>query len=162
MVKLYDELMCMCPPSRQFDLVIGCVRSAVADVLEKTPMEQVRVLRDERYGSPNAPLGYFTNVSVIDADGPFDHIVHAQQQAHQGGFAGAARSHEADSLPCRDGELKGFDDVASMPGPVFGGSIVRKGNVLETNGTLRHYQFRRTRPVHDRSGHNQRSDALAR
>ncbi len=124
-------------------------------------MKQARVLRDERDGSSQALLRDFTNVLVIDADGPFDHIVHAQQQAHEGGLAGAARSHEADALPCRDGQLKGFDDIASMPGLVFGGRVVRKRNALEMNGAPRHRQLGRTGPVHDRRGHDQRLDALA-
>src|ERR1700728_1975136 len=105
----------MCPPSCQHDFLVSRARSAVPDVLEKTTMKQGRVLWDERYGSSEALLRDFTNVLVIDADGSFGHIVHAQQQAHQRGFAGAAWSHEADALPCWDGELKGFDDVASMP-----------------------------------------------
>ena len=44
-------------------------------------------MRDERNGSSQTFLRDFTNVLVIDANGAFGHIVHAQQQAHKGGFA---------------------------------------------------------------------------
>src|SRR5580704_7562490 len=113
----------MCPPGCQLDVLISRARSAVADVLEETPMKQARVLRDERNGSPQTFLRDFTNVLVVDANGAFGHIVHAQQQAHKGGFAGAARSHKADALPCRDLELEGCDDVTRMLGLVLGGCV---------------------------------------
>src|ERR1700722_5964606 len=100
MVELYDEVVRMCPPSCQLDFIIGRAPSAVADVLEKTTMKQIRVLWYERYGSSEALLRDFTNVLIIDADGSLVHIVHAQQKAHKSGFAGAARAHEADALPC--------------------------------------------------------------
>ena len=102
MIELDDELVRMGPPRRQLDFLISRARPAVPDVLEKTAMKQVRVLRDERYGSPEALLSDLTNVLAVDADGAFVHIVHAQQQAHEGGFAGAARPHEADALPRRE------------------------------------------------------------
>src|SRR3984885_16147630 len=105
----------MCPPCCQLDFVIGRTRSAVADVFAKTPMKQVRVLRYECYGPSEALLRDLTNVLVVDANGALVHIVHAQQQAHESGFPGAARPDESDALPRRDGQLKGFDDIASMP-----------------------------------------------
>ena len=125
-IELHDELVRMCPPSRQLDLFIGRARPAVANVLEKTAMEQARVLWDERNGSSKTLLCDLPNVLVIDADSALDYIVHAQQQAHQCGFAGAARPHEADALPRRDGQLEGFDDVASMPRLVLGGASYAK------------------------------------
>src|SRR5579862_6185408 len=153
--------MCMCPTSRQFDFFIGCARSAVADVLEKAAMKQARVLWNERYGPSQTLLRDLANVLIIDADGALGDVVHAQQQTHQCGFAGAARPYEADALPRGNGQLEGFDDVASVPGLVLGGCVVRKSNVLELNSAPRHLELRCAGPVQYRGGHDQRPDALA-
>src|ERR1700691_3913804 len=140
----------MRPPRCQLDFVISRVRSAIPDVLEKTAMKQVRVLRYERYGSSEALLRDLTNVLGVDANGAFVHIVHAQQQAHERGFTGAARPDESDALPRRDGELEGFDDIARMPGSVLGEGVVRERDALETNAAPRHRELRCAGLVHNR------------
>ena len=43
------------------------------------PMEQVRVLRDERDGASQALLRDFTNILAVDANRAFVHVVHAHE-----------------------------------------------------------------------------------
>src|ERR1700733_5533809 len=156
MIKLDDELMRIRPPGCHLDCLVGRTRSAIPDILHETAMKQGRVLWDESYGSSQALLGDFTNILLIDADGPLYHVVHAQQKAHERGFSGATRPHESDALPCRDGQLEVLDDIASMPR--LGRCVICKGNALEMNPALRHLQLRRAGPVLDRCGYDQRVD----
>ena len=83
---------------------LGGVGAAEAQVVLDRAVEQVGVLRDhgdhaaDRVGIERA------QILAADADGAGLRIVQAQQQAHDGGFAGAAGADDADALAGGDGE----------------------------------------------------------
>ena len=85
-------------------------------------------------------LGDLANVLAIDADRALGHVVHAHQQAHQRGLAGAARPDQSDALSCGNGQLEVLDHVAQAALLVRTGQLVREGNAIEVNAALGHRQ----------------------
>jgi hypothetical protein len=108
------------------------------------------VLRDQRNRSAQAFLRDLAQILAVDADRAFGHVMHAHQQAHQRGFARAARAYETHALTCWNRQLEILHDVARSLSFVLGRHFVGEGHPIEMDRAVLHYQRRRARLVGDR------------
>ncbi len=83
---------------------LGGIRAAETEIFLHGAVEQVGVLRNHRDRAADCVGLQSAQVAVADADGAGLRVVEAEQQADDGGFAGAAGADDADALAGGDGE----------------------------------------------------------
>ncbi len=88
----------MCRGGGLHHVLVGGVRTAVADVLDQRTVEKADVLRDDGDGRAQTFLRDHRDILTIDQDAPRLHVVHTLHQSQQSRFAAARRSSKTDLL----------------------------------------------------------------
>ena len=107
--------------------------AAVANIVADAAVQQRGVLRHHGDLCAQAFLRHGGDVLAVDQDAAGVGGVEAQQQVHQGGFAGAGMAHQADTLAWFDVQVEAVQHAA------FG--AVAEGDVLEADGAVRDREF---------------------
>ena len=71
---------------------------AIGDVVFDRVVEQHGVLRDDADGGAQGLLLHVADVLAVDQDAAAGHVVEAEQQARDGGLAGAGRADDGERL----------------------------------------------------------------
>ncbi len=104
--QLGDEFMCVGLFGSGDDFLFRRMQAAIGDVGAHGVVEQHHVLADEREGIAQRMDGDLADVLPIDADGAGADIIEAQQQVHDGGFAGARGANECHSFAGGHAEIQ--------------------------------------------------------
>jgi hypothetical protein len=126
-----DEIVDLGQAGGVFDLVLGGAGAAVGDVVADGVIEQHGVLRDDADCVPQAGLGVIADISAVDHYAPGGDVVEAEEQAGDGGFAGAGGSNDGDFMAGGDVEGDAFEDFALRR--------VAEPDVLEGDGAGRFF-----------------------
>src|SRR5262249_41964749 len=105
--KMMNELVATGRRRGCRDLVVGCVRPSVPDVLHDRAVKQRGILRHHRYAGAQTLLSHPGDVLAIDQDAAVLHIVEPLQQRKQSRFSGARCTDQANALAGleRDAEI---------------------------------------------------------
>ena len=122
-----DEIIDLREPRRLFDLGVAGFPAAVADVVADGVVEQHGVLRHHADGRAQRVLRDVADILAVDRNAPAADLVEAEQQARDGGFAGAGRTNHRHFAAGRDLEAEPFEDF-----PI---GLVGEGDVLEADRT---------------------------
>ena len=77
-------------------------------------MQQGCILRDHADGGAQAFLRDVGDVLAVDADAAGAHVIKAQQQVGDGGFARTGAADEADLFAGLDDKVEACDDFAAL------------------------------------------------
>ena len=116
-----------------FDLGLGGPGSTVGDVVGDRTTEQEDLLRDERELIAEIGERVVPGVAAVDDDAAPGGIVEAEQEGEQGGFAGAAGSHDGDLLTGLGVEFDALKDLDAGSGGV-GEVDVLEGHLAAETG----------------------------
>ncbi len=128
------------------------VDAAVGEVVVEGVVEQHRVLRNHADVPAQRGLRDRADVLAVDKDAAAADVEEAEQQARQGGFAGAAGAHHGELAPGRDDEVDLLEDGAA--------GVVGEAHALEAHLACAHLQFRRAGRVGDLRDAAQQAEQL--
>src|SRR5215475_15628142 len=86
-------------------------------------MKHRGILGHDCDGSAQALFGYLGNILAVDQDTAAVHVIEMLQQSKQGGFSGARRSDQSDTLACFKPKIEASEDLLAVRVP--------KPNILE-------------------------------
>ena len=104
--QLHDEVMRLRTLGREEHLRIGCIRSAIDQIITHRAMQQRGVLRDHTDLLAQAVLRDVMDVLSIQQDFSFVQVVKTQQQIDDGAFTRAGASDQADFFTRCDGKVQ--------------------------------------------------------
>ena len=121
----------------------GGVLLSPAKVVEDRPGEQRALLQDHCDLVPEDLHGIFPDIDATHLHGPFGHVVQAGHQVHEGGFAAAGTTDNANGLTGADVQVDVFQGIVTAP-------LVGKVDVVEVDAAVRDFRHRVGRLGHVR------------
>ncbi len=110
------------------------VERPVRDVLLHGPVEEERFLTDVTDRPPQTAEVYVPDVGAVDANRPLLHVVHAEEEFQDGGFARAGGTDERERFPAFGAQIDVRDD---------GLLAVTETHVVVLDSAVRDFQVRR-------------------